>query len=141
MKKLFLITLISLGFCLNAVNLKAQNTIAFEEIQTNLTGDQDALNASIRVLAGDKILLIDVPASFSKVLKNTNNIKAMPKTFVLKHKSSCYEFKAYSNNCNNCVILWKDRNGDGKVQPKKELKAVCKETRKPCNIKVRKVKC
>lgn len=61
---------------------------------------------------------------------------------VLKFGGDCYQFGcAKGDGCDNCRMAWWDRNKDGKIQPRRELRCFCPETRTQCQIRVRKVKC
>lgn len=61
---------------------------------------------------------------------------------VLKFGDNCYQFGcAKDNGCDNCRMFWWDRNEDGKVQPRRELRCFCPEGRTRCKIRVRKVNC
>lgn len=55
----------------------------------------------------------------------------------------CYAFRCRpAAGCEDCVLLWKDQNGDGRIQPKKELRCRCKgDAEKECQIRAREVPC
>jgi hypothetical protein len=38
-------------------------------------------------------------------------------------------------------MLWKDANGDRKIQPRRELRCVCKKGGDNCSIKARPIDC
>ena len=67
--------------------------------------------------------------------------KTSTKPVVLRHNDQCYLFECVENGeCDQCRLVWWDRNGDGNVQPLKELRCVCPGAGK-CRIKVTKVHC
>ena len=61
---------------------------------------------------------------------------------ILRHKGICYQFSCNKSgkSCPDCTLHWFDRNQDGKVQPRKELRCFC-DVQKPCRIRVRKRPC
>ncbi|MEL6252105.1 MAG: hypothetical protein AAFR87_08850 [Bacteroidota bacterium] len=58
----------------------------------------------------------------------------------LKRNGVCYTFACDKSNCSDCKLYWNDRNGDGKVQPRRELRCFC-SSKKLCKIRVRRSKC
>ncbi len=145
MKNNTLYILAFLGLILNFQSISAQDNYLttdpylYKTISTTIDSDNN-----LNVFDFDRSVVPffeKLSAVLAKQIKDSKKIKEARKPFILKYKGSCYEFKAYSKDCNSCVILWKDLNKDKKVQVKKELKAVCKKTGKACDIKVRKVKC
>lgn len=75
----------------------------------------------------------------------TANPVLIPQPLVLKHpkNGNCYAFRcARPEGCEACGLYWKDLNGDGQINPKKELRCRCKaDPQKQCKIRVRKVAC
>ncbi len=60
----------------------------------------------------------------------------------LEHDGKCFQIAcAKEKNCSTCGLMWWDRNGDGKVQPKRELRCVCKESKTQCEMRGRKKDC
>ncbi|MEL6651656.1 MAG: hypothetical protein AAFQ87_12720 [Bacteroidota bacterium] len=92
----------------------------------------------LELASGGKFLLGDQGAGF-QFLK-LNAMKAAPSSFVtaaslprkvkistgpviLKNQNGCFAFSC-DKSCQSCRLVWYDRNGDGKVQPRKELRCV-----------------
>lgn len=73
--------------------------------------------------------------------KVPKSIKEIKGPLRLKKDNNCYAITCGKTDCNNCRLLWQDRNKDGKVQPKKELRCVCLDTKEACQIKGEKVNC
>ncbi|MEM6377866.1 MAG: hypothetical protein AAF705_06620 [Bacteroidota bacterium] len=77
-----------------------------------------------------------------KSVQLPNNIKELNGPITLKRGNNCYEvYCARNKSCGDCTFLWKDLNRDGKIQPKRELRCVCKRSGDNCGIKARKVDC
>ena len=88
------------------------------------------LRSSTTSIAGKKINLAPLKARLIKT------------PLILKRGQDCYEFYCQrTKECNSCRMLWKDINGDRKVQPRRELRCVCASGGSYCSIKVRKVDC
>ena len=85
-----------------------------------------------------KNIMAPISTSLSKSIKNPSGIRVFNKPIVLKQNGNCMIIKPDTSDCEDCTILWKDLNGDNKIQPKRELKALCKKSKKPCNIKMKK---
>jgi len=82
-----------------------------------------------------------VPASTAKKLRLPRNVKRVPTPLNLKHKGACYQIGCVKGKeCDTCGMFWLDKNKDGKVQPRKEIRCICKEG-KPCKVRGRKVEC
>ena len=61
---------------------------------------------------------------------------------VLKRGQRCYKFSCVPrNNCTNCKIYWWDKNGDGKIQPRRELRCGCSGMINQCKMKVELIDC
>ncbi len=71
-----------------------------------------------------------------------NKVKELKGPITLKRGGNCYElYCARTKSCGDCALLWRDANGDRKIQPRKELRCVCKSGGDNCGIKARKVDC
>jgi hypothetical protein len=83
-----------------------------------------------------------ISASLAKKLVLPRAVKTTNRPLVLQHKGNCYQFEcdAAAGCGDNCQLAWLDRNGDSKVQPRQELRCVCRSG-KVCKIKVAKVSC
>lgn len=70
-------------------------------------------------------------------------IKQLRNPLYLKRNGKCFKIQCYpTKECKDCAMLWKDRNGDGKVQPRKELRCGCKSSPKAtCNMDWAQVQC
>jgi len=72
-----------------------------------------------------------IPTSLSKSIKTADG------PIVLRKNGKCYQFACEGRACK---LFWWDRNGDGKVQPKRELRCGDKG-RESCGIRVKEVPC
>lgn len=75
----------------------------------------------------------------------SSGVTEIPQPLVVKHpkNGNCYALKCASQSgCSECSLLWKDRNGDGKINPRKELRCRCKaDPEKECRIRAKRVAC
>lgn len=72
-----------------------------------------------------------------KEQRSAGTLKTSTRPIVLQHEKSCYQFSCEKKGGN---IIWWDRNGDGKVQAKRELRCV-NEAGKPCEMVVEQGNC
>lgn len=95
-------------------------------------------NVPAAVLTGS----LDVVSRMSSNVKTQAKQKPMriSSPLVVKRAGKCYQLGC-ANNCGRCTMVWWDRNGDGKVQAKKELRCACRDSQKQCEIKGRKDSC
>ena len=85
--------------------------------------------------------LAPMPISMAKKLGVPRATKTASGPITLTHQGDCYRFGCkQGTGCQGCQLVWYDRNGDGKVQPKRELRCVCAQGDQ-CKIKVEKVNC
>ncbi|MFK7923944.1 MAG: hypothetical protein AB8H47_18440 [Bacteroidia bacterium] len=80
-----------------------------------------------------------VTVSYSKKVAIPRTAKVSDKPIVLKNQNGCFEFSC-GDGCDSCKLVWHDRNGDGKVQPRRELRCVNAKG-KVSKISVQKVLC
>ncbi|MCB0628813.1 MAG: hypothetical protein R2824_28760 [Saprospiraceae bacterium] len=105
------------------------------QAQTELSMDSPVMDVNFTL---DPVLQIDPkPATAQPVL--------IPQPLVLKHPKNgkCYAFRcAKPVGCENCGLYWKDRNGDGQINPKQELRCRCQgDPDTACKIRAREVAC
>ncbi|MEL6732112.1 MAG: hypothetical protein AAFP83_13365 [Bacteroidota bacterium] len=81
-----------------------------------------------------------ITKSQAKSLKLPNAVKRLPKVVRLKYGKTCVEMTC-DDNCKNCRMYWWDRNNDGKVQPRRELRCICPASTQRCKIKARRTNC
>ncbi|MEO0584676.1 MAG: hypothetical protein AAF135_20865 [Bacteroidota bacterium] len=81
-----------------------------------------------------------ITQSQAQSLKLPRAVKRLPKVVRLKYGKTCVEMTC-DDNCKNCRMYWWDRNNDGKVQPRRELRCICPNSTKRCKIKARTTKC
>ncbi len=68
-------------------------------------------------------------------------MKMSTRPVVLRNGNQCYKFSCGKQaGCSDCRLFWWDRNGDGKVQPRREVRCAC-SSRKLCPVRVEKVDC
>ncbi|MEO0895908.1 MAG: hypothetical protein AAFY71_05890 [Bacteroidota bacterium] len=76
-----------------------------------------------------------------KKYKLPKGVRRVPTPFVLQYKGNCYQLGCMKGKgCDDCAMFWLDKNRDGKVQPRKEIRCICKQG-KPCKVRARKVPC
>lgn len=84
-------------------------------------------------------LMKTAAVSYSKKLAIPSATRVSNKPIILKNEKGCFEFRC-GDGCESCKIVWYDRNGDGKVQPRKELRCINVKG-KVGKISVAKVRC
>lgn len=83
------------------------------------------------------------PASFTPISKSAKpqqiklpaKARVSSKPVTLKKDGNTFTFSC-QQDCRNCRLFWWDRNKDGKVQPKRELRCACTKEQ-TCKIQVR----
>ncbi|MEM7659620.1 MAG: hypothetical protein AAF399_26125 [Bacteroidota bacterium] len=134
------------GFAsLLSVKAQVDDTLIFFKIDPtllipeNLGIDANDMNGPWSLMSMSKLKPVSVSAA--KKLSVPRSVKTSSTPIVLRRDGKCYEFGCKAGNgCNSCQLVWYDRNGDGKVQPRKELRCVCGQGDQ-CKIRVRKVPC
>jgi len=82
-----------------------------------------------------------VPISLAKKIKIPRATRVSRGPITIKHNGACYTFGCEKGSgCTDCKLYWYDRNGDGKVQPRRELRCFC-APKKMCKVRVKKSKC
>lgn len=82
-----------------------------------------------------------IAAPVAKKNKIPRATRVTTRPITLKFNGACYTFGCdKSSGCSNCKMFWYDRNGDGKVQPRRELRCFCAPGKR-CKIRVKKSKC
>lgn len=87
--------------------------------------------------AGATLSLIS--ASQAKKLVLPRAVRTSSRPIVLRHNGTCYQFSC-DEACGSCKLVWWDRNGDGKVQPRRELRCVNAKG-KAGKVSVQKIRC
>lgn len=142
-----LFTLLTILFLGMGLQLQAQNifndTILFSP--ADFIGDfgkiKGAKNGGIlpKISAAKLTKISPAQAKKMKVPAPTKSGKG---PIVLKFGDNCYQFGcAKGGECSDCRMFWWDRNKDGKVQPRRELRCFCPSGRSKCKIRVRKIPC
>lgn len=140
--KLFLLLTISFLFgSLHAQNIR--DSLIFAQ-SPDFVGEAgkflDAKGGMLLDKASPKLLKI--PAPEAKKVGIPPATKKSKKPVVLRHEGNCYIFSCgKGKECSDCNLYWWDRNKDGKVQPRRELRCACPSARARCKINVRKIKC
>jgi hypothetical protein len=105
------------------------------QAQTELTIDSPLIDVDFTL--GPDLQIDPKPAAAQPVL--------IPQPLVLKHPKNgkCYAFRcAKPEGCENCGLFWKDLNGDGQINPKKELRCRCQgDADLECKVRAREVTC
>ena len=105
-----------------------------------ITNDMD-VSKSFSVPVSSKKKVLKPSASVIKVLGLAPATKVLNTPMRVKSGNDCYEIRCSANACQGCKMLWKDINKDGKIQPKKEVRCVCVQTKELCKIEGKKVRC
>ena len=86
---------------------------------------------------------IDLPIPKDIQLPGQNQPIPLDDPIILQHNGKCYAFGCQEGpGCEHCTLYWKDRNKDGKINPKKELRCRCdNDPEKKCKLRVKKVEC
>lgn len=92
---------------------------------------------TFNVTPAAKSVFVKVTAIQAKKVSVPRATRISSKPITLKHKGVCYQFGC---DCKTCKIAWYDRNGDNKVQPRKELRCLCVKDEQ-CKIRVEKADC
>ena len=125
-----------------------QDTIMFNSSPRFELGDQvkmpqSQLNQAFTFAGAPgtgKSVFVHISAAMAKKMQAPKGVKVSKGPVTLKRNGKCYTFGCDKSQCSDCKLYWKDRNGDGKVQPRRELRCFC-APKKPCKIRVRKSKC
>lgn len=80
-----------------------------------------------------------ISLDMAKKMKLPRATKTFSGPIVVKQNGNCYKVGC-AKECTDCKLAWYDRNGDRKIQPRKELRCICK-TGKQCKIRVGKADC
>lgn len=132
-----------------AINAQAQrafndtmlvfNKDAMFDINDNIKGFNIGMPPTLafNVTPAAKSVFVKVTAVQAKKVSVPRATRISSKPITLKYKGACYQFGC---DCKTCKIAWYDRNGDNKVQPRKELRCLCAKGEK-CKIRVEKADC
>ncbi|MEL7533228.1 MAG: hypothetical protein AAFN10_18090 [Bacteroidota bacterium] len=103
------------------------------------TTGQNLIGAGIglQFKAGSGLKSISAPLAKKLVLPRAVRTSKTP--IVLRHNGNCFMFSC-DPVCESCQLVWWDRNGDGEVQPRRELRCVNAKG-KAGKISVKKVPC
>ena len=88
-----------------------------------------------------KSIFVHISAVTIKKLALPQRTKVSKGPVTLKRNGVCYTFACDKSNCSDCKLYWNDRNGDGEVQPRRELRCYCAPKKKMCKIRVRRSRC
>lgn len=112
---------------------------AIFDLKLKVTAALVELDASKQILSANMPLISSLETKSKATAKNRPvRIKGALK---LEHNGNCYQIGCAKANCNKCGLFWWDRNKDGKVQPRKELRCVCKESKSQCELRGREIDC
>lgn len=85
--------------------------------------------------------LVSVSPSYAKKVQIPRTVRTSSRPITLKYNGNCYQFGCQKGQkCLNCQLHWYDKNRDGKVQPRQELRCGC-DKGEQCRIRVRRVEC
>lgn len=79
--------------------------------------------------------------SYGKQAVVLPNVKKINGPIVLRLNGNCFKLGCPKKDCSKCALYWWDKNQDGKIQPKKELRCGCAESNEACKMRVKKVEC
>lgn len=115
------------------------NKDAMFDINDNIKGFNIGMPPTLTfdVTPAAKSVFVKVTAIQAKKVSVPRATRISSKPITLEHKGACYKFGC---DCKTCKIGWYDRNGDNKVQPRKELRCLCTKDEQ-CKIRVEKTDC
>lgn len=131
----FLIVITLLLFS-NVGYAQSQESENFEKIKSKIIKKGNFKSfENPKVTKSDRTFLEPVESNIAKKFEISTGILQ----FVDNFYKGCYIYRADKSDCGDCTLLWFDRNGDGVIQIKRELRAVCKSTFEACNVEVEKI--
>lgn len=151
--KLFTLVFVLAGTFLFSNTAKAQIIDSLPYFKTDIImigeiSKQFDLLGSYNIPKGiqTKFVQVKVDAKTGKELSKGKgialpNVKKLDGPIVLRRNGNCYKLGCPKKDCSNCALYWWDKNQDGKVQPKKELRCGCSDSEKACKMRVKKVEC
>ena len=106
-----------------------------------LDGEKINITGSFLLPNGTLKAFKPISISVAKTMNIPRPTKVSDQPVVLKYKGNCYKFGCQKGEgCSDCKLAWYDRNGDGKVQPRKELRCIC-STGDKCRVRVKRIEC
>ena len=144
--KLFLS--LSLMFCFLFVSQQAQaqrvfndTIMIFNERLEFVAGGNFVQKGTVFSLDKSSTKLQPISATQAQKLVLPRAVKVSDGPVTLHHDGKCYKFGCVNEQgCQNCKLVWWDRNDDGQVQPRRELRCKC-PTGGTCKMRVEKVPC
>ena len=106
------------------------------EMEAQIVGDIDVNASYITVDAASTKLSQSL---LQQVGISSMNTKFFRGPITVKVSNSCVTFKC-ETGC-RCIMAWRDKNKDGKIQPRTELRCVCPNTQKLCKIRAKIIPC
>lgn len=110
------------------------------EASKSFTGDAD-MEANYVLSKEDIKRGKSLDNRFREKMKIAKDAKKFDGPIIITRKGVCVKIACSQKDCDSCTLLWSDRNKDGNINPKKELRCVCKKTRKLCEIQGKKIRC
>lgn len=106
----------------------------------DITGDV-ALDDIYEIPASSSSSVVALPAATAKLFGLPASVKKINGPIIIKRGNVCAKIGCKTDNCKDCVLLWKDINTDGKIQPRKELRCACPQSKAQCKLAANKVPC
>lgn len=109
---------------------------------SDFSGDVSSFKGAFALTDMRTANLKSISAPQAAQLQMPRKVKRIPNNIVLRKGNLCYRVGcATGNGCSNCNMYWWDRNGDRKIQPRKELRCVCSDGKKKCKVRAQAIKC
>jgi len=70
---------------------------------------------------------IPTPITPQMVAAAQNGGAEMPQPLRVTNGERCARFRCASQGCESCVLIWRDQNQDGQIQPRQELRCRCQQ--------------
>lgn len=84
-------------------------------------------------------------AGKDKIKAGPQQVSVIDQPLILKNPKTgkCYAFRCQAeDSCENCVLLWRDRNENERINPRTELRCRCQgDPEKSCKVRVQEVAC
>ncbi len=140
MKFFRIITIVTLLVTLGLSQQVSAQSIFDIESEKSQSGDAD-MDENYVLSKADIKRASSVDKGLRTKLKIAKSAKKFDGPIIVKKKGVCVKISCSQEDCDSCTLLWSDRNKDGNVNPKSELRCVCQKTRKLCGIMGKRIKC
>lgn len=146
--KLFSIALVlimTVGFQ-NQAQAQIIDSLPYFKMELLVFGDDDRIfGGTFEMPKSMKSSMKTISFSMDNMKKEGTSrpvVRTSDRPIILKRNGDCYKIGCVKDkNCTACTLYWWDRNGDGKVQPRKEIRCGCSDGKTSCRVRIEKVPC